>query len=286
MMNTGIVLFTYNRPDRTGDLLESLTKDHACANLELMVFCDHYEQNPAISEEIFQVIRKYESRFAGVEFDLASENRGLSKQIISGVTKAFQKYDALVILEDDLVMDKNAVTYFLSCLERYEGDDRIFSINGYSPITEVVEPSLFLTSRLSPWGWATWKDKWLAVDWDKEMRISDLNLRRVLIDGIDLLRMITATNRGKIDSWAIRAYCHQNRGKLLSVCCTHSFVMNNGFGANSTHTKRGEWRYKTEFIDKNFKALEFPQKLDFSMRLNWLALKPTMVWNIILGKVI
>ena len=65
-----------------------------------VVFCDHYRQNPAISEEIFQVIRKYESQFSDVEFDLAVENRGLSKQIISGVTKAFEKYDALVILED------------------------------------------------------------------------------------------------------------------------------------------------------------------------------------------
>lgn len=283
-MNTAIVIFAYNRPELLNRLLLSLSRSDFISDYPMFLYCDYYAKRPEVSCEIYDVYNAYKGLFRCSEFYMSRVNNGLASQVIHGVSEVLLRYDSVIVLEDDLIADESLINYFIACLSIYKNDERIFNINGYSAIRDADKPLLFLSTRLSSWGWAIWKDRWFEIDWSRKLRFRELNIFRICVDGLDLLMMMMNWNKRKIDSWAIRAYYHQHINKLYSVSCTYSFIENGGINMFATHTKSGLNRYSSRLIESKYRLLKYPKKIVYQRRWNHSALRPFSIHSIMRAK--
>ena len=60
-----------------------------------------------------------------------SSNFGLFKNIIGGLDTIFRKYDKAIILEDDLLVEKNFLKYMNQALNLYSNDFNVACISGW-----------------------------------------------------------------------------------------------------------------------------------------------------------
>jgi hypothetical protein len=239
-----IVIFTYKRIDSLKETIESLLASIHAEESLLYIFSDGPKNST--DEKAVAEVRKYLKEikgFKGIEFFFAEKNQGLANSIINGINKIFETYDSVIVLEDDLVVSKNFLTYMHSALAFYKDDPKVFSISGYN-IPMVADPDykydIYFTLRASSWGWATWKDRWEKVDWAvsdfKEFSNNKQLINEFNKGGSDLFRMLKRQQLGEIDSWAIR-WCYQ-QFKTNSYCAypTISKIVNVGFNDTATNS--------------------------------------------------
>ena len=174
---------------------------------------------------------------------------GLAQSIILGVNKILEKHDSIVVIEDDLHLNKNFLNFMKAALDFYRDQEKIISISGYAPKTNSNEDVNF-SVRASSHGWATWRDRWEKVNWSVPELSEDLNSRSFLkllaLGGEDLKRMLLNYSKGKLDSWAIRFVYHQVKFNKLSVVPKNSLVEVGGNKLDATNTNNEKYLYKTK----------------------------------------
>ena len=238
-----IVLFTYNRLDELKITVNALQKNLLAEESELFVYSDAAKNKD--NEQKVQKVREYLHSIKGfqnIHIVERNENFGLAKSVIEGVTEVINKYERVIVIEDDLMTSKNFLCYMNQALDFYETKERIFSISGFTmPLKSLVkyEKDTDLSLRPASWGWATWKGQWDGIDWevsDYDAFISDKTLvHKFNRGGIDLARMLKHYMQNKNNSWAIRwSYAMFKEGKY-SIYPKVSKVQNIGFGEDATH---------------------------------------------------
>ena len=169
-------------------------------------------------------------------------NKGLANSIIEGVTKIINQFGQVIVLEDDLVTTPNFLDYMNSCLDYYENNAKVMSVNGFSlklKSSKYFNEDIFIMNRTYSWGWATWKDSWISCDFDKKniseslYNLNIINFQKTC--GDDVYRMLISSLEGTSDSWYIRwVYSHFKNSKV-SIYPFKSKVENIGYGENATH---------------------------------------------------
>lgn len=247
MTSAPALVFTYNRLAKTERTLNALNENDLAGDTDLFIYCDQAVQSKPDDESAVMAVRKYLSEFAGssrfhsVKLCFADQHRGLAASVIKGVSEVMDQYGKVIVTEDDLVSHCNYLTYMNECLERYQNDERIWSISGYSYPLEGNRDtdSVYFTYRGSSWGWGTWKDRWDTVDWEmKDYSGLPWNLKRMKslnLAGRDLYMMLRNQKKGVIDSWAVRWVFEQTRNRRLTVYPAHSFLYNIGLDGSGTH---------------------------------------------------
>lgn len=258
-----LILFAYKRLDILKRCIENLQQNPLSQNSELYIYSDaaKIEMDELQINQVREYLRTIKG-FKSIDIIEAKNNMGLAKSIIAGVSDVLNKHDRAIVLEDDILVTPNFLQYMNDALTFYQNEKRVFSICGYSNNFD-IRPSypydVYFTKRSSSWGWATWKDRWLPIDWD----VSDYNefsknfskKWRFNEMGSDLSSMLRKRMEGHIDSWAIRWCYHQFKYNLFSVFPIESKVHNIGFDANATNmygykleTTAPNKYYKSEFI--------------------------------------
>lgn len=126
-MNIAIVAVGYNRPDSMEQLLNTVVKaDYASDKVDLIVSIDKGEKQ----NEIVKVAEKVEWLFGNKIIRAFPERQGLRKHIIQ-CGDLTEKYDAVVVLEDDLNVSEYFYTYVKQTLSFYEEDSKIAGISLY-----------------------------------------------------------------------------------------------------------------------------------------------------------
>lgn len=235
-MNTlaPIALFVYNRPEHVRKTVEALRANTLAAESELFIFSDgakNAEDAAAVKE-----IRKYLETISGfqkITITPRSENWGLSKSVISGVTEMVDKHGKVIVLEDDLVTSPYFLRYMNDGLNKFENSDQVISIHGYLYPIDNLTPPVFFLRGADCWGWATWKNKWslfrengneLLEELKKNNQVDDFNFYNTFGYSAMLQRQI----EGKNDSWAIRWYASAYLANKLTLWPGHSLVENIG----------------------------------------------------------
>jgi len=257
MPNAPIALFAYKRLDTLKQTVSALKQNELARDSDLFVFSDAAKTQA--DEATVKNVRDFLKTIAGfksVHLAEADTNRGLANSIINGVTEVLSSYDTVIVLEDDLVASSNFLSFMNQCLSFYNSYPEVLSISGYTMPIQVPEDysfDVYAFPRVSSHGWATWKNKWVNIDWEvkdfAEFKQSSANRRRFRSNGSDLYRMLNKQMRGKIDSWAIRWQYHSHRQQLYTIYPTVSKIENIGFGSEATHTT-GFNRFKTK-LDKS-----------------------------------
>lgn len=284
---TPICFFTYNRLKETKNAINALQNNFLAKYSDLFIFSDGYDNNS--QKYKVERVRKYIKTIKGFNSITIFEspiNKGLANSIINGVSKVINKYNKVIVLEDDLITSPNFLNWMNQGLEFYEDDLSIHSISGYTmDLKSLKKYSLdyYLSYRSSSWGWGTWKDRWLNVDWEvKEYKVFKYNIKsniKFMRGGSDLPMMLKSQMDGKLDSWAIRWCFNQFSNNQFSIFPSYSKVVSIGFGRNATNTKfsdkfntnldKGD---KTSFkfdknYEKNIKIInEFAEKFSFKNR--------------------
>jgi len=168
MDSFAVIIPCYNRLDTLKALLSSLERAHYCQGVSLVFSIDN-----SGSDLIVKFAEKYNWRFGKKTIIHHKEKIGLRKNIIScgDLTK---DYDAVIILEDDLLVSPSFFDYASAAYEFYKDNDIIAGISLYSyrmsenlhefnPLTYGYDT--YFIQWTSSWGqlwtkrqWATFKE--------------------------------------------------------------------------------------------------------------------------------
>jgi len=284
-MNTApIALFVYNRPKHTQLTVEALQKNVLASQTSLFVYADA-AKNEADLTKVSQ-IREYIKTIKGfrsVKIIERTENYGLARSIITGVSEVIANFGKIIVMEDDLVSSPLFLTFMNDCLALYEHNDQIFAVSGYSPPIEFptdYTDSVYLFHRIGSWGWATWRNRWELTDWnvaDFKQFIGNPTLRSEFNKGgMDCSTMLLKQQTGVLDVWAIRFSYTAFRNGMFTVYPVNSFIQNigtDGSGENLNSTKK----YATTLSDKKLILPKHP-KLNNTIAENFKAFyRPSLV---------
>lgn len=252
-----ICLFVYKRYDTTKLMLESLLACPECADSELYVFMDE-ARNDSEADDVEKVRALFDNLqgFKAIHPYPARMNKGMARSVIDGVTTVLQQHESIIVLEDDLVVAPDFLTFMNTALEAYRDRSDIWSISGYTPTLKEIEQydknGVFLVPRAQCWGWATWSDRWETVDWE----VSDFNYlarnkkRRKAFDmgGNDLFRTLEMEHRERIESWAVRWAYAASKQKMWTVNPMLSKVQNIGLKSSTSHVGWHDERHNVELL--------------------------------------
>lgn len=239
---TPIALFTYNRPDHTQRVLETLSR---CARLDecrLHIFCDgaKRDEHRAGVEATRVVAREWGARL-DAEILERVENRGLARSIVGGVSQLCDEYGRVIVLEDDFALSPSFIHYMLEALERYNDEAQVYQISGYMfPVEHGPQPDAFFLPLTTTWGWATWQRAWQVFDWEasgaKETLADVQARRRFNLDGsYPYEEMLWQRLSGQNDSWGILWWWAVFKAGGLVLHPRRSLVWNGGFDGSGVH---------------------------------------------------
>lgn len=241
-----IVLFTYNRPLHTKQVLNSLSKNIGAGDSILYVYCDGVkedvsEEQLAKIEEVRDIV-KNESRFKKVYITINKQNKGLANSIIDGVSEIVNKHGKVIILEDDIIVSKGFLKYMNDALNIYANEEKVGCIHAwnYDLKTHNYRESTFFLKGADCWGWATWKRSWSYFEPNGVMLLEQIVSKKQLYDfdrkgTHDYVEMLKAQIEGKIDSWAILWHASLFVKDMYCLHPTRTIVKNIGLDNSGVH---------------------------------------------------
>jgi len=241
-----IILFAYNRLTHLQQAVMSVQMNVLAIESDLFIYSD----GPKNSEDSIKVksVREYLKTISGfktIRIIEKEHNNGLANSVIAGVTEVLQKYPKVIVVEDDLRVSVDFLSFMNAALDFYSQNPQVFSISGYNfpiDIPTNYHYDVYLSYRASSWGWATWRDRWNKADWevrDYQEFKKDRSAQRLFNrGGEDLTPMLHKQMKGVIDSWAIRwAYSHF-KNDAYCIFPVISKVNNIGKDGSGTHSRK------------------------------------------------
>jgi len=256
--------------------IEALAKNPESKNSILFIYSDMAKNKEAlpgvikVRQHLHDIKKK--NWFKVVIIIEQSENQGLAKSIINGVTEIINQYERIIVLEDDCVVSEYFLNYMNSALDYFKDRAHIGSISGYTPLINKLmafEPDIFCVPRSCSLCWGTWKHIWNDVSWDmrdyKENRYNYLLIRRVNACGNDRFYRYIRQYKYDVNSWSVRFGVHLVKNNLNTVYPQFSYCMNIGNDGTGTHDSAG----KCELSNVEFsKAIPYPTMCDIVPDIN------------------
>jgi len=159
--NTVIVMTLCSRPRYTKRVLEALSR------------CDDIDRFPVamlvepVDDEVIDLATQFTALPHVKAWAMVGQQRvGCNVNTYSALAYGFDHHDRVIALEDDTVPGRDFLRFADWALNHYEKDQDVFSVCGYqrTPPEEVGYRNAVVRERwFTPWGWATWKDRWESV---------------------------------------------------------------------------------------------------------------------------
>lgn len=245
-----VVLLAYNRPDHTLQVLQALQKNLLADRSELFIFIDGTKAGA--TDEDIEKNRKVrevvaEEQWCGkVEVYASDQNRGCRLGPVFGISEVLKKYEAAIILEDDIVTSPFFLTYMNQALSYYRMFPGVFSVSGYNmppsvlPIPDDYAYDAYVSLRQQNWGWGTWANRWQLIDWNKDFIPAFLQREHEKEafnrGGDDLSIMLEDEYKECSDAWDIQFSFNQFKYHAVSIVPCHSYTNNIGLDQSGTHT--------------------------------------------------
>lgn len=236
-----ILVYAYNRPDHLMRCIESLQANALAGESELFVFSDAAKDEQ--SQEAVKQVRAYIRTITGfkhVSITERTENWGLARSIIDGVTRTLQHYDRVIVVEDDLIVAPHFLQFMNDALETYKDEERVGHIHACDFTRDPALPDMFLIKFTGSWGWGTWARAWQHFNPDGQQLLAELKERHLTCQfdfngKYGFTRMLRRQIQGKNNSWAIRWNASLFLSDMLSLNAGRSLVQNEGFDGSGTN---------------------------------------------------
>lgn len=255
-----ILVTVYDRLYTFRSCIESLLLNDLAGDSELYVISD--APSCKEHEEAVNNVREYAKSLQGFKcvhciFHLSNLGSHVSGE--TGIRLVLEDHDTFIYLEDDIVVSNDFLNYMNDGLRFYKEDPAVHSICGFcSPfqIPDRYKQDVWFSPMNSPWGYATWKDKWEKVDYSAFDRYAALKrsheLKRFMSVGFYIKGILIADSKGEITAGDLRIYYHMFRHNMCSVFPVVSKTQNWGFDGSGEHCgcKRAWWA-KPELDTRN-----------------------------------
>lgn len=241
-----VVVFVYNRPWHTAQTLNALAQNELAHETVLYIFADGAKKDA--SQDVVDNIQKTREIIKSkqwckeVHIVERDHNAGLAAAIVSGVTDIINRYGKIIVLEDDIVTSKGFLKYMNTALDVYEQEKRVFHISGYMYPLKLKMPATLFLNVVTPWGWATWKERWMHYNDDSGELLKQLynapffnQLNYNAGFGHEFYDQLKANVNGTLHTWAVKWHTSIF---LQQGFCLHpgkSLVNNIGFDNSGTH---------------------------------------------------
>ena len=288
-----LVVFAYNRADVLFDALESLKKNKLAEQTNLFIFLDGPKSESDVDkvQKVLEVANDCDG-FKTIQIIRSEKNKGLAKSVISGVSKIFEKYDSVIVVEDDLYVAPCFLEYMNLMLNTYKKDNRIFQVSGFGTKIDSsinYDEDIYMNHRAQCWSWGTWKDRWISIDWevkDYNNLLKDKKKQRAFNKGgSDLFGMLKDYMEHRNNSWFIRFAYSMFQQKKFTICPIKSLVRNDGFGNNATHCKNTYNRYNIDFNNNQDYKFRIPKIIEWNKHLCMNAIRFWSIRYRIYGKI-
>jgi hypothetical protein len=241
-MTIPIAIFAFDRPERLGRLLDSLKQCDGFEDTAITIFIDG-AKNPEQAERVARTLTIAEAAARpGWSIVARDVNFGLKRSISSGVSQVCARHGRAIVLEDDLIVSKCALSYFTKALDKYQDEDRVWNVCGYMyTCPELAARSTdFFLPMTHPWGWATWERSWSKFDIEERLPAPTTSKSfRTAFDcnGIrDFTSILELSRRNLLNSWFIEWNLKLFTEGALSLFPHRSHVANMGLAAGGTHS--------------------------------------------------
>lgn len=266
-MNTAILVFTYNRSIHTQKVLDALKRNKITSE-KLFIFQDGLKQESDKIEwlKVNAIIQKV--NWCDVEIVVSDNNKGLALSIVTGINYAFEKFDTVIVLEDDCVPTINFIDFMNQCFLKYQNNKMVYSISGYSwPIMlKKSKYDIYGCGRISSWGWGTWKDRWIIYEKDyeiiKKMKQDMKKSKNLAIWGNDLEETLIGNIRGNSDSWAVFWALNVILQQGICINPYQSFIRNIGMDGSGVHCGISK-QFDVDCIDEKRNIFYLPDEVHF-----------------------
>lgn len=261
-----IAIFIYNRPEHLRRTLTFLKACGGFAGSPVYVFGDGPKGGePRETIEKARGVAR-EMLGEGAVYAFADANKGLARSIIDGVGSLTEKYGKVIVVEDDLVLAPDFLTFMNEALLRYEGEDAVHQVSGHMfDVPEIARAdAAVMLPFTTTWGWATWKRAWkhfdpLATGWE-QLGTNPALRRKFNLDGAyDYAAMMERQMSGRVNSWGIRWYWSVFRQHGLVLYPPLSMVGNTGFDGAGTHGRALFRRVAKAFDAQPLGRVSFPE---------------------------
>jgi hypothetical protein len=238
-----LALFTYNRLESLKITISYLKKNLLANNSEIYIFSDHWK-DISQKKKVLQV-RNYINSISGFKkkhIFFRKKNFGLERNIITGITYVVKKKKKIIVIEDDLKLNKFFLTYVNDGLEIYKNALNVASIHGYNyPLNNIKKiPETFFLRGADCWGWGTWERAWKKFEINGRKLLDQIRNKKLESEfnyngAYNYLKLLENQTKKINQSWAIRWYASAFLNEMLTLYPKRSFVQNIGSseGTNS-----------------------------------------------------
>ena len=236
-----ILLFVYNRPEHTRQVVSSLLRNQEAAESPLFIYAD--QSKTPDNDAAVQEVRRYIHSISGFKSKAIIEresNWGLARNIIDGVTTQVNEFGRVIVLEDDLIVAPYFLKFMNDALETYQDEQRVGHIQACDFTKDASLPDTFLIKWTGSWGWGTWKRAWKYFNPDGKELLAQLEKRKLtryfdFNGNYPFTRMLRRQIAGQNNSWAIRWNASLFLADILSLNVGKSLIQNTGFDGSGTN---------------------------------------------------
>ncbi|MEO0447084.1 MAG: hypothetical protein AAF191_13505, partial [Verrucomicrobiota bacterium] len=254
-----IAVFGYNRSKHLEQVLQMLKHCRGIEDGEVICFLDGAkgEKDRREVEQVRSMVDQMQPGFPSLRVVARDVNRGLAASIVGGVSEIFADREQVIVLEDDIILHPLTLDYFRAMLEKFRDDPEVMSISAFcgkdGQDLEGYPHDVFGTYRMQCWGWATWRDRWIGVDWDlKELgeRLKDPDILQFYEKqvGVQSLRRLLGWREGRFDIWACRFIFAHVMSRKKCLCPVVSHAVNIGLDGSGTNCGSGGGRERADLI--------------------------------------
>lgn len=244
MITKPLLILAFNRPNHIRKLIDSL-RPHAPKKI-LVGLDGPRKNNSSDREKIKQVLSELNKIdwTTDVEMRVREENLGLRLAVTDAVTWAIQKYDEVIVVEDDIEVGQEFLGFMSEMLDVFRHDERVGHISGYNFVPEShlrdSKSKIRFSQIPESYAWATWARAWkhydANLDWARSQSSRDL----VSVLGTYIAALVWKINfrdaaKENINTWAYRWTATLWSKGLLCVVPNRNISKYNGLDTG-THT--------------------------------------------------
>jgi len=261
-----IVITVYDRINHLKKCISSLQNNHLAKYSDLYIISDapYCREHEVTINAIRQYITKIKG-FKKVYPVFRQYNMGGHESILTAIQDILKKYDFFISLEDDIVVSENFLEYMNSGLAFYKNDKKVFSVCSFSPAFDLpsdYKKDIYFYPCNSPWGIATWKDRWEQINYDHFDRYNELKkdkrkYKEFLSIGFYIKGILKADSKKEIIAGDLRVYYHMFLHNMYSVFPVVSKSQNWGFDGTGEHCDNKKAWWAKPPLDKGDKPIQF-----------------------------
>jgi hypothetical protein len=272
IVDAGLAFFVFKRPKHTKRVLESIRNNNF---KKIYIFQDgpRDERDQTGWDEVNALIRSVS--FAETELHVSQSNLGCRASLFKGIDYVLERHEAIIVVEDDILLGDSFSGYMYSCLEKYKDDKNVYNVAACNIPLRVPDGygyDVFFSYRFSCWGWGTWRDRWETVRRDYNLIAdiyTDREKKKILdMSGTDLIQMYLLQMEGKINTWDIFVALSQINRMAVSVIPVKYLASNIGLdGDGGSHYTNKNSRYETEMHVLSGE-IKFPPEISVDGRIS------------------